>query len=51
MIPMHPTLTERRDAVAADIERESTESPKEHHAQLGMLKDIHRDFPADDERL
>jgi hypothetical protein len=46
-IPMHPELTERAEAIRLmlhDLDRVA----KEHKAQLAMLKDIHRDFPAED---
>jgi hypothetical protein len=46
-IPMHRELQERAGALKLllkDLDRLA----KEHHAQLGMLKDIHRDFPKED---
>lgn len=46
-IPMHPELGDRAGALRlllAEFDRVA----KRHHAQLGMLKDIHRDFPAAD---
>jgi len=49
-IPMHPDLTERQGAVRLLL-KEIDGVAKEHHAQLGMLKDIHRDFPADERAI
>ena len=49
-IPMHPELSDRQGAVRL-ILREVDRLAKEHHAQLGMLKDIHRDFPAEERAL
>jgi len=46
-IPTHPDLTDRRGALQLLL-REIDLVAKEHKAQLGMLKDIHSDFPADD---
>jgi hypothetical protein len=46
-IPMHPALADRAGALwllLAEFDRVA----KRHHAQLGMLKDIHGDFPAAD---
>jgi hypothetical protein len=46
-IPLHPELGDRAGALRlllAEFDRVA----KRHHAQLGMLKDIHRDFPAAD---
>ena len=46
-VPMHPKLANRAGAlrlILHDIDRVA----KEHHAQLAMLKDIHRDFPVGD---
>ena len=46
-IPMHPELDDRANALRlllAEFDRVA----KQHHAQLGMLKDIHRDYPAAD---
>lgn len=46
-IPMHPALEDRKGALRlmlAEIDRVA----KKHHAQLGMLKDIHCSFPADE---
>jgi hypothetical protein len=43
-IPMHPQLDDRAGALRlllAELDRVA----KQHHAQLAMLKDIHRDFP------
>lgn len=44
-IPMHPQLADRKGALRlllAELDRVA----KQHRAQLAMLKDIHRDFPA-----
>lgn len=46
-VPMHPNLQERGEALRLLL-RELDAVARKHHAQLGMLKDIHRDFPADD---
>jgi hypothetical protein len=46
-IPMHPELADRATALQLLL-RELDVVAKKHHAQLAMLKDIHRDFPADD---
>ncbi len=49
-IPMHPELEDRKGALRlllAEIDRVA----KTHKAQLGMLKDIHVDFPADERAL
>ncbi|HEY0320671.1 MAG TPA: peptidogalycan biosysnthesis protein [Pyrinomonadaceae bacterium] len=49
-IPMHPELIDRKGALRlllAEIDRVA----KKHKAQLGMLKDIHRDFPAEERAL
>jgi hypothetical protein len=46
-IPMHPDLSDRKGALRlllGEIDRVG----RQHKAQLGMLKDIHRDFPAGD---
>lgn len=46
-IPMHPQMNERAEAIRLLL-RELDVVARKHHAQLGMLKDIHRDFPAAD---
>lgn len=49
-IPMRPNLTDRKGALRlmlGEIDRVA----KEHSAQLGMLKDIHCDFPAEERAL
>lgn len=49
-IPMHPALADRQEAVRrllAEIDRVA----REHDAHLCMLKDIHRDFPAEERAL
>lgn len=46
-IPMHPELTDHGEALRLLL-RELDVVSKKHHAQLGMLKDIHRDFPEED---
>jgi hypothetical protein len=49
-IPMHPDLADRQGALRlllAEIDRLA----KEHKAQLGILKDIHSDFPAEERAL
>ena len=49
-IPMRPDLTERKGALRlmlCEIDRVA----KKHSAQLGMLKDIHCDFPAEERAL
>jgi len=46
-IPMHPDLRDRAGALRL-ILRDINVVAKKHHAQLAMLKDIHRDFPSGD---
>lgn len=49
-IPMHPDLTDRKGALRlmlSEIDRVA----KKHKAQLGMLKDIHCAFPAEERAL
>jgi predicted N-acyltransferase len=46
-IPMHPELKDHATAIRLML-RELDRVAKERHAQLAMLKDIHRDFPAED---
>ena len=46
-IPMHPALADRATALQLML-RELDVVAKKHHAQLAMLKDIHRDFPESD---
>jgi hypothetical protein len=49
-IPMHSELTDRKGALRlmlGEIDRVA----KQHKAQLGMLKDIHSDFPAEERAL
>lgn len=49
-IPMHPNLTDRQGALRlmlGEIDRVA----KKHSAQLGMIKDIHCDFPAEERAL
>ncbi|MBV8518383.1 MAG: GNAT family N-acetyltransferase [Acidobacteria bacterium] len=46
-IPMHPELTDHATALQLLL-RALDGVAKQHHAQLAMLKDIHRDFPAED---
>jgi hypothetical protein len=46
-IPMHSDLTDRRGALRLLLS-EFDRAGKKHHAHLGILKDIHRDFPAED---
>jgi hypothetical protein len=46
-IPMHPELEDRAGALKLLL-REIDRVAKEHHAQLTMLKDIHKDFPAEE---
>jgi hypothetical protein len=49
-IPMHPELTDRHGALRlllAAIDQVA----RKHKAQLGMLKDIHCDFPSDERAL
>lgn len=44
-IPMHPQLVDRAAALRLLLQ-ELDRIAKQHHAQLAMLKDIHRDFPS-----
>jgi hypothetical protein len=44
-IPMHPDLVERKQALKLLLSAIDNIA-REHKAQLGMIKDIHRDFPA-----
>jgi predicted N-acyltransferase len=44
-IPMHPHLRDRAGALRLLL-KEIDRVAKQHHAQLTMLKDIHKDFPA-----
>jgi predicted N-acyltransferase len=44
-IPMHPQLQDRAGALRLLL-KEIDRLAKQHHAQLTMLKDIHKDFPA-----
>jgi hypothetical protein len=46
-IPMHPELKDHATAIRLML-HELDRVAKERHAQLAMLKDIHRDFPAED---
>lgn len=46
-IPMHRELTDRHGALRLMLS-EVDSIARKHHAQLGMIKDIHSDFPADD---
>ncbi|HVR39806.1 MAG TPA: GNAT family N-acetyltransferase [Thermoanaerobaculia bacterium] len=46
-VPMHPELSDHAEALRL-ILRELDVVSKKHHAQLAMLKDIHRDFPEAD---
>ena len=46
-IPMDPDLVDRRGALQLML-REIDRVAKQHKAQLGMLKDIHYGFPAED---
>jgi len=46
-IPMDRELRDRAGALRLLL-RDLDRVAKEHHAQLGMLKDIHRDLPAED---
>jgi hypothetical protein len=49
-IPMHPELVDRKGALRlllGEIDRVA----KKHKAQLGMLKDIHIEFPAEERAL
>jgi len=46
-IPMHPRLVDRKQAMKLLLGA-LDKVAKEFSAKLGMLKDIHRDFPADD---
>jgi hypothetical protein len=46
-IPMHRELGDRAGALRLLL-RDLDRVAKEHHAQLGMLKDIHRGCPAED---
>lgn len=48
-IPMHPALADRTEALKLFLQ-ELDRVAKRHAAKLGMLKDIHRDFPVE-ERL
>ncbi len=49
-IPMHSDLTDRKGALRLLLDGIDLVA-KKHHAQLGMLKDIHRDFPAEERKL
>lgn len=49
-IPMHPELQDRAGALKLLL-KEIDRVAKEHHAQLTMLKDIHKDYPADERAL
>jgi predicted N-acyltransferase len=46
-IPMHEELRDRKQALRL-IFAEMDVIARKHKAQLGMVKDIHRDFPAED---
>lgn len=46
-IPLHRGLADRAGALRLLL-REIDRLAKEHHVQLAMLKDIHRDFPPED---
>lgn len=46
-VPMHPALQDHAAAIRLLL-RDLDKVAKEHKAQLSMLKDIHRDFPAED---
>ncbi len=46
-IPMHPELRDRAAALRLMLQDLDVVA-KQHHAQLAMLKDIHRDFPEED---
>lgn len=46
-IPMDAELSDRRKALQL-IMAEMDAIGRKHHAQLAMIKDIHRDFPAED---
>lgn len=49
-IPMHPDLIDRKEAlrlILGEIDRMA----RKHKAQLGMIKDIHRDFPAEERAI
>ena len=46
-VPMHPDLTNHGEALRLML-RELDVVSRKHHAQLAMLKDIHRDFPPED---
>jgi predicted N-acyltransferase len=43
-IPMHPQIEDRKQALILLLAA-IDETARKHHAQLGMLKDIHQDFP------
>ena len=49
-IPMHPNLTNRKRALRLMLD-EIDRVAKKHSTQLGMLKDIHCDFPAEERAL
>jgi len=49
-IPMHPDLADRKGALRLLLEA-IDRLAKEHKAQLAILKDIHRDYPAEEREL
>ncbi len=49
-IPMHEELNDREQALQL-ILNEMNAIVRKHKAQLGMIKDIHRDFPAEDRAI
>lgn len=49
-IPMHSNLTDRKGALRLLLS-EIDGVARKHHAQLGMLKDIHCDFPAEERAI
>ncbi|HEV7767520.1 MAG TPA: peptidogalycan biosysnthesis protein [Thermoanaerobaculia bacterium] len=49
-IPMHPELQDRAGALKLLL-KEIDRVAKEHHAQITMLKDIHKDYPAEERAL